>query len=107
MKKLSENLSDAENLKLIFDKLYKKQYITYEEYVTIAMTNYEVYFRYNENVYQIDHGIKGITSMYITKYDNNKKVCERSEHYTSVTELLEQFRVDGKSIKDLWKYVNF
>jgi hypothetical protein len=45
--------------------------------------------------------------MYITKYDGNKKVSEHFENYNSIIDMLENFKIDGKTIRDIWNEVSF
>jgi len=107
LKKRFDELSVDEKIELISNKYYNKQKITYEEYVILAMTNDEIWFWFNNTEYQIDHGLSEFTSIYITEFKENKKISERSENFTSIIELFEKFRIDGKNIKEIWDNVNF
>lgn len=103
-----ESLSIQEKLEIAYDRYHKHEKISYAEYEMMAMnTNDEIWFFYNNTEYQIDYGLPNITSMYITVYDGKQKVSERSENYSSVIELLDQFRIDGKTIKEIWESVKF
>ena len=69
--------------------------------------NDEIWFCYKNTVYQIDHGLPNIITMYITKYKNKQKISERSENFSTVAELLNKFTIDGKTIKEIWDDVTF
>jgi hypothetical protein len=102
------SLSIQEKLELAYGKYNKRQKISYEEYLLmLTETKDEVWFWYDNTEYQIDYGLSGITAMYITEYDGKQKKSERSENYSSIIELLDQFRINGKTIKDIWKDVEF
>ena len=90
-----------------YDKYFKKQKITYEEYVIMLAVNDEIWFCYNNTVYQVDYGIPNVTAMYITEYNGIQKVSERSENYSSIIELLDKFRIEGKRIREIWDDVTF
>lgn len=101
-KKKDDNVFGA-----IYLKYQKKQKISYEEYVILLATNDEIWFSLNNTVYQVNHGIQSITSMFITEYDDSQKISERSENYTSIIDLLHNFKVNGKTIKELWDDIIF
>lgn len=108
LEKPYEDLSVQEKLIIAYDKYYKHEKISYAEYEMIVITaNDEIYFFYKDSEYQILHETKEITIMYINEYNGNQKISERSESYFSTIELLEKFRIDGKSIKDIWDDVTF
>lgn len=108
LKKSNTELSLQEKIALIYDKFYKKQRITYEEYaILLFATNDELCILYKNVKYQIDYGISNVTAMYITEYDGQKKISERSENYSSVIELLDKFKIEGKAIKDIWNDIKF
>ena len=91
----------------IYNKYNRKQKISYEEYVILLATNDEIWFSLNNTVYQVDHGIKGTTSMFITEYDNTQKISERSEDFSSIIDLLHNFKINGKTIIELWDEIVF
>lgn len=90
-----------------YEKYFKHQKITYEEYVIMLATNDEIWFWYHDAEYQVDHGLPDCTCMYITKYEDDQKVSERYEKFTSIIDMLQNFRVEGKAIKDIWYDVEF
>lgn len=108
LEKPYESLSIQEKLEIAYDKYHKHEKISYAEYEMMAInTNDEIWFFYKNTEYQIDYGLPNITAMYITEYDGKQKVSERSENFSSVVELLDQFRIDGKTIKEIWGNVEF
>ena len=100
-------MSLQEKLEVAYDKYYKHKKISYEEYEMLAMTNDEVFFNYRNTEYQIIHESNSITVFYVTEYDADwkTKISERSEQYNSTVELLEQARIDSKSIREIWDEV--
>lgn len=103
-----DQLSYSERLELVCDRYEKKQDIFYEEYVMMALANHEVYFAYNNTEYKIDHGMPNKTTLFITEYDEkNKKASERIEHYSSVIELLNKVKINGRLIREIWENTNF
>lgn len=103
-----ESLSIQDKLEIAYDKYFKHEKMSYAEYeLMVLYTSDEIWFYYKNAVYQIDYGIPNITAMYITKYKNKQKTSERSENFSSVTELLNKFTIDGKTIKEIWDDVTF
>ena len=103
-----ESLSIQDKLEIAYDKYFKHEKMSYAEYeLMVLYTSDEIWFYYKNAVYQIDYGIPNITAMYITKYKNKQKISERSENFSSVTELLNKFTIDGKTIKEIWDDVTF
>ncbi|MCL2522504.1 MAG: hypothetical protein FWE36_06560 [Erysipelotrichales bacterium] len=97
-----------EKLELVYDKYHKKQKIFYEEYVMMALANDEIYFCYNNTEYEIDHGTKDVVVFFIKKYNENyQTISEKKETYSSVIELLNQVRIDGKLIREIWNQTHF
>lgn len=107
LKRNFDDLDYAEKIELISYKYYEKMKITYEEYVLLALTNDEIWFYYNDKLYQIDHGLKNVTAMYVTEFKNKEKISEQSIEYKSVIDLLSNFRVDGKKISEIWDKVKY
>lgn len=103
-----ESLSIQDKLEIAYDKYFKLEKISYAEYELLALfANDEIWFCYKNTVYQIDHGLPNIITMYITKYKNKQKISERSENFSTVAELLNKFTIDGKTIKEIWDDVTF
>ena len=98
-------LTLQEKLELIYDRYYKGQKITYEEYILMLVINDELSFLYTNNEYQIVHESDEYVSMCITEFEGDTKVSERSEHFSSIIDLLDQFRIKGKRIRDIWDEV--
>ena len=40
--------------------------------------------------------------MYITEYKDKQIIFERSKNFSTIFELLDKFRVEGKRIRDIW-----
>lgn len=103
-----ESLSIQDKLEIAYDKYFKLEKMSYVEYeLMVLYTSDEIWFYYKNAVYQIDYGLPNITAMYITKYKNKQKISERSENFSSITELLNKFTIDGKTIKEIWDDVTF
>ena len=90
-----------------YRRYYNNQAITYEEYVIMLATNDELWFWHNNAEYQVIYSIPNTTTMYVTKYDGDKKVSEHSENFKSIIDMLENFRIDGRCIRDIWSDVSF
>lgn len=90
-----------------YRRYYNNQAITYEEYVIMLATNDELWFWYNNTEYQVVYTVPGMTTMYATKYDGGKKISEYFENYKSIIDMLDNFKIDGKRIKDIWPEVSF
>lgn len=97
----------SELLNNAYEKYFKGEYITYEEFVIMLSTNDELYFMYDEKEYQIEYTDNGIVHMCVFRYENNKVILERTEKFNSIIELLDSFKVEGKSIHELWANINF
>lgn len=70
-------------------------------------TNDELWFWYNNTEYQVVYTVPGMTTMCATKYDGGKKISEYYENYKSIIDMLENFKIDGNRIKDIWHEVSF
>lgn len=99
-------LTFDEQVELISCKYYEKQKLTYEEFVVLAMSD-EIEFFYNGKLYQIDYGNRGQVTLFITDEKVNQTKNVQSVSFISIFELLDKFRIDGKSIKDIWNDVEF
>ena len=97
----------SELLNNAYEKYFKGEYITYEEFVIMLSTNDELYFMYDEKEYQIEYTDNGIVHLCVSRYENNKVILERTEKFNSIIELLDSFKVEGKSIHELWANINF
>ena len=97
----------SELLKNAYEKFFKGEYITYEEFVIMLSTNDELYFMYNEKEYQIEHTNKDIVHMCVSRYENNKVILERYEKFNSIIELLANFKIEGRSIHEIWENIHF
>lgn len=97
------NLSFEEQIELISCKYYEKQFITYEEFVLLALFD-EVEFAYKDKLYQIDYGLCGVVSIFVIQERDNKSIKNQSFNYISIFELLNEFKIDGKKIREIWDY---
>ena len=108
LRKNYSELTITEKIEIAYEKYYNKQKITYEEYVFILMaTNDEIYFLYANDEYQIVYDSSESVSMCITEFKGTQKVSGRSESFSSIIELLDKFRIEGKRIRDIWDEVTF
>ncbi len=87
-----------EKIGLIYDKFYKKQRITYEEYaILLFATNDELCILYKNVSIKLTTGFLALQlciSLNMTFVEN----LERSETPFS-TELLDKFKIEGKGLK--------
>ena len=90
-----------------YEKFFKGEHMSYEEFVIMLSTNDELYFMYNEKEYQIEYPSKDSVYMCVTRCENNKIILERNEKFNSLIELLNDFRIEGKSIHEIWPSVQF
>lgn len=90
-----------------YEKFFKGESITYEEFVIMLSTNDELYFMYNGREYQIEHTGKGIVHMCVSRFDNDGIILERNEKFSSIIDLLNNFEIDGKRIHEIWSNVYF
>lgn len=101
-----DKLSFVEKIELISARYYEKQKITYEEYVILLATNDEVWFIYKDKEYQVEHDLKHV-AMCITRYEGKIGILEYHEKFSSVIELLDKFKIEGKRIRDIWEAVTY
>lgn len=92
---------------VVHEKYTNKKRITYEEYVILLATNDEIWFWYKDTEYQVDHGVPESTTMFITKYNGKTKISENSETFENIIDMLTNFKVEGKLIKDFWENVTY
>ena len=106
LEKSYDDLSIQEKLELAYDKYFKKEKISYSEYEMMLMTNDEIEFIYKNEEYQVIHESPTCTTMCIISYGNKEPII-RCINYSSTIELLELFRIEGKSIIEIWDEVTF
>ncbi len=98
-------------LKEAYEKYYARKHMSYEEFVIMLSTNDELYFCYNEKdgekEYFVEHLEDGTVYMDVTRYEDGKKILEKYEKFNSIIELLRDFRIEGKSIYEIWPDVFF
>ena len=97
----------SELLNNAYEKFFKGEYVTYEEFVIMLSTNDELYFMYDEKEYQIEYTDNSIVHMCVSRYENNKVILERNEKFNSIIELLDNFKIEGKSIHEIWENIHF
>ena len=100
-------LTITEKIEIAYEKYYNKQKITYEEYVLMLATNDEIFFYYTNAEYQVVYDSSESVSMCVTKFKGIEVVSSYGESYSSIIELLSNFRIDGKRICDVWDEVEF
>ena len=105
LRKNYSELTITEKIEISYEKYYNKQKITYEEYVFMLATNDEISFLYANSEYQIVYDSSESVSMCITKFLGAQKISENHESYSSIIELLDRFRIEGKRIRDIWDEV--
>lgn len=93
----------------ILNAAYKKygngEHITYEEFVIMLSTNDELWFGYDGCEYFIEHTGPDLVSMCVTRLNGPCDVMERFEQFVSVIDLLDNFRINDKRIRDVWENV--
>lgn len=97
----------SELLNKAYEKFFKGEHVSYEEFVIMLSTNDELFFMYNGREYQIEHSGNDIVYMCVSSYENNRSILERNEKFNSIIELLNDFKIDGKSIHEIWSNVHF
>ena len=97
----------SELLKNAYEKYFNGEHISYEEFVIMLSTNDELYFVYNEKEYQVEHYAEGVVHMCVSRYENNNYILERYEKFNSIIELLNNFKIEEKSIYEIWPNVYF
>ncbi len=107
LKKPYNTLTIEERLEVIYDKYYKRLKITYEEYVFLTLTNDELWFLYKDNEYMLSFHYDEYVSMLVTEYKDGQKSLERVENFSSIFELLDKFKIEDKTIKEVWEDVTF
>ncbi len=75
--------SITERLEIAYEKFYRKQKMIYEEFVMMLMTNDELCFYYNGNVYQIDHSLCSATYVCIIEYNGDQRLPQKNEKFSS------------------------
>lgn len=66
-----------------------------------------MWFSHNNIIYEIDHGHSDYITIFITEFDNNNNKIVKSENYSSLIELFDKFRIDNKTIKELWQDISY
>lgn len=75
-------------------------YLSWNEFLVRYLENYEEFlFHYKDNKINICYGKNGSFSFNIIR--DNKKIIEKS--FTSPQELINEFRLDGYSLKQIWE----
>ncbi len=96
-----------DNIEIAYYKLDNGKPISYEEYILLLSTNDEIWFLYNDTEYQVVHESEQIISMCSTRFERTQRILINCQKYSSLNELLEKFRIDGKTIKEIWNNVTF
>lgn len=107
LRKNYNDMTIEERIEIAYEKYYNKQKITYEEYVLMLATNDELFFYYANAEYQVVYDSSESVSMCVTKFKGTEVVSSYGESYSSIIELLSNFRIDGKRICDVWDEVEF
>lgn len=96
----------SELLNKAYEKFFNGEHLSYEEFVIMLSTNDELYFMYNDSEYQIEH-FNDFVYMCVSRLENENIVLERNEKFNSIIELLNDFKIEGKSIREIWSDVRF
>ncbi|MBO5323694.1 MAG: hypothetical protein J6A88_06310 [Oscillospiraceae bacterium] len=94
-------------LNAAYEKFINGQHMTYEEFVLMLSTNDELWFMYNDLEYFIEHTGPDLVSMCATRIDDPNDSPVINEPFVSVIDLLDNFRINGKRIRDVWENVSF
>ena len=106
-KNLFKHNYGSDILEWAYEKNFKGEHMSYEEFVIMLSTNDELYFYYNKREYRVEHHGEINVYMCVYRYEDDKKILERSEEFNSIIELLTDFRIEGKSIYEIWPDVLF
>lgn len=99
-------LTLQEKTNIISYRYNEGQKITYEEFVILLFVGEEIDFIYKDTQYYIIHSSVNVTSMFITKLNGEQNVPEKREDFSNIFDLLNNFRIDGKKISEIWDEVN-
>lgn len=75
---------------------------TYESFALRLICNEELEFKYKDIVYSIIHNPPYIYLGRNVIFCNDEYKVEKWEQYSSIFELLNNFTIDGKKIRELW-----
>ena len=81
-------------------------HMTYDEYARLS-SNCEIWFDYKNAEYQIYPNGGECITMYITKYDGDRIISEESINFKTSRDLLANFKIEGKTIQEIWKDIAF
>lgn len=81
-------------------------HMTYSEYARLA-SNCEIWFDYKDAEYWIYPNGGDCITMYITKYDGDQILSEESINFKTSRDLLANFKIEGKTIEEIWKDIEF
>lgn len=62
-----------------YEKFFKGEHMSYEEFVIMLSTNDELYFMYQGKGYQVEHSGENIVYMSVSRCEENEIILERSE----------------------------
>lgn len=75
---------------------------TYESFVLRLISNEELDFKYKNIRYSIIHNPPYIYLGQNVTFFNHEYKKEKWEQYSSIFQLLDEFKIDGKKISELW-----
>jgi len=75
---------------------------TYESFLLRLMSNEELDFKYKDIRYSIIHNPPYVYLGQNVIFSNNEYKTEKVEKYLSIHQLLEQFTIEGKKLRELW-----
>lgn len=76
---------------------------TYESFLLKLISNEELDFKYKDIMYSIIHNPPYIYLGRNVIFCNHEYKTEKWEQYSSISQLLENFTIGGKKIKELWE----
>lgn len=79
--------------------MYKE---TYESFVIRLNNNEELDFKYKDTIYSIIHNPPYIYLGWDVISGNNEYKTEKWEQYSTILQLLDEFTIAGKKLKELW-----
>lgn len=99
-------LTLQEKTNIISYRYNEGQKITYEEFVILLFVGEEIDFIYKDTQYYIIHSSVNVTSMFITELKSEQNAPEKREDFSNIFALLNNFRINGKKISEIWDGVN-
>lgn len=81
--------------------------ITYSDYIIMLLYKKDIGFWYNGNEYHALYPTPNAVTMRVTEYSNGEATHKYEEKFSSIIDLQNNFRIDGKPIAEIWDDVTF